>query len=231
MTASARALIFGGTGGIGQAVAVDFRQRGYELVCTSRAAGGEGVLALDPFGDDAGAAFDRLRPLDAVVWAQGANRNDSILDVEVDAFEEVLRANVTFVVATMAELLRRDLLVEGARLCVVSSIWQLLARQTKLSYTVSKSALAGLVRSAAVDLAPKAMLVNAVLPGVVDTSMTRAMLQPEQLAAFEQATGFGRLVQLEDVTSLIGWLCSEQNNGVTGQSIAVDLGYTSGRIV
>ena len=63
------------------------------------------------------------------------------------------------------------------------------------------------------------------LPGVLDTAMTRSMLSAEQITSFERATGFNRLVTLDDVTSTVAFLCSASNTGITGQSIKVDLGF------
>ena len=189
-------------------------------------------VAVDPFDDATGmAALGAVGPLDAVVWAQGANVNDSVLQFDLATHLEVLKANCVFVAATLAELLRVNGLRDGARLCVISSIWQAIARDNKLSYTVSKAALAGLVHSAAADLASRGMLVNAVLPSVTDTPMTRAMLSREQIDGFASATRFGRLTSLDDVASTVVFLCSERNTGVTGQSIAVDLGYSTVRDV
>lgn len=229
------ALVIGGFGAIGAAVTASLERHGFHVLRASRSAGtsDDERIRVDPFtpGGDGLRALDNLGPLDAVVWAQGANRADSLDAFDLESFEEMLRANCTFVAATLARLLARERLATGARLCVVSSIWQTSARQEKLSYTVSKAALGGLVRSAAVDLAPRGILINAVLPGVVETPMTRAMLTPEQLATVSSATGFDRLVSVEDVAALVCHLSSPANTGVTGQSIAVDLGFSVGRRV
>lgn len=208
----------------------------HEVVGTARAVSPVGaaneMVAVDPFDAATGmAALGDVGPLDAVVWAQGTNVNDSVLEFDLAAHLEVLNANCVFVAATLAELLRMNLLRDGARLCVISSIWQTIARERKFSYTVSKAALAGLVHSAAADLASRGMLINAVLPSVTDTAMTRAMLNQEQIDRFTSATGFERLTSLDDVASTVVFLCSERNTGVTGQSIAVDLGYTTVRRV
>ena len=61
--------------------------------------------------------------------------------------------NVGLIARTLAELLARGVVADGARLVVLSSIWQAIARSNKFSYTVSKAALGGLVRAAAADLA------------------------------------------------------------------------------
>lgn len=230
--AATEALVFGGLGAIGTAIARKLEITGSSVMATARSAG-SGALVVDPFAPG-GAGLDQLHglaPLDVVVWAQGANTNDSLLDLDLDSHLEVLKANCVFISATLSHLLRHDLVLDGARLCVVSSIWQGLARQDKYSYTVSKAAVAGVVHAASVDLAPRGILVNAVLPGVVDTPMTRGVLSGEQLHRFESATGFGRLVTLEEVAGLVAHLCSPANTGVTGQSIAVDLGYSVGRLV
>ncbi|MCJ7671268.1 MAG: SDR family oxidoreductase, partial [Acidimicrobiia bacterium] len=180
-----------------------------------------------PFGEAGVAALDGSGPFDAAVWAQGTNCNDTVADTDYDHHVEVLQANLLFVTRTLQHLLAHGGLRDGARLCVISSIWETAVRPNKFSYTVSKAALGGFVRSAAVDLAPRGMLVNAVLPGVLDTPMTRDVLTPEQIRSFEEATGFGRLVSLDDVANAVSSLVSAANTGITGQSIAVDLGYSN----
>ena len=229
-----RVLVIGGSGEIGSAIADRLEAGGDEVLRSSRRLADDapaGAIAVDPFGPAGMDALDGAGPLHAVVWAQGTNANDSVAELDLAVYEDVMRANVTFVAVTMSRLLAAGAVADGARLVVVSSIWQQLTRQRKFSYTVSKAALEGLVHSAAVDLGERGMLVNAVLPSVTDTSMTRSMLSPEQLEAFASQTRFGRLTSLDDVASMVCYLCSDANSGVTGQSIAVDLGYTVGRIL
>ncbi len=226
-----RALVFGGSGAIGAAIALRFAAEGYEVVSTSRH-GGAGLAACDPLGDpDTLRAIADQGPFDAIVWSQGVNLNDSVVDVDLDAFRQTFDANVTFVVASMTMLVRDGAVPDGGRMVVLSSIWQTLARADKFSYTVSKAAIGGLVRAASVDLAPRGILVNAVLPSVIDTVMTRAMLTPEQVDFVASQTGFGRLNTTDDVAGLVISLCGEANTGVTGQSIAVDLGFSHARVL
>jgi 3-oxoacyl-[acyl-carrier protein] reductase len=128
-------------------------------------------------------------------------------------------------------LLASDRLAQGARLCVISSVWQNVARPNKLSYMVSKAALQGLVQSAATDLADRGILVNAVLPGALDTPMTRQNLTSEQIGRIVGMTNFDRLPALGDVAALVGFLCSAANTSITGQFVAVDLGFQNARLV
>lgn len=228
-------LVFGGTGAIGSATVRAAVHRGWTVVPTARhagEAGGVDCVELDPFGPDHFA--DTLAahgPYHAVCWAQGANLNDNVFTFDPNRHFELYKANCMFVLVTLKALLERKLLTPPARLCVVSSIWQIMARQDKLSYCVTKSALQGLVSSASTDLASDGHLFNAVLPGALDTPMTKGLLRPEQINKLKSATKFGRLPSIEHVTSLIMFLCSSENTGITGQFVAADLGMSRVHLV
>jgi NAD(P)-dependent dehydrogenase (short-subunit alcohol dehydrogenase family) len=164
-------------------------------------------------------------PFDSVCWAQGANMSDSIREFDSAAHLELYRVNCLYVLESMAALVgARMLSASGARLCIVSSIWQEQARPNKLSYTMSKAAVGGLVRAASVDLAAHGHLVNAVLPGALDTPMTRAQLTSAQIESMKRLTPFNRLPDLNTLIELILFLCSDSNSSISGQSISVDLG-------
>jgi 3-oxoacyl-[acyl-carrier protein] reductase len=222
------ALVVGGFGALGAAIAAQLEGGGARVLRTSRKthAGIPDTIALDD--DD---VLGGLPMLQAVVWAQGVNVNDRADTHESEDLSRMFEVNVALIARQLRALSAAKRLAPGARLVVLSSIWEGVARPGKFSYTVSKAAVGGLVRAAAMDLAPQGVLVNAVLPGVVDTPMTRTMLSVEQIEQVESATGFGRMVVPEDVASLVGYLCSPHNTGVTGQSIVVDLGFSLGRLV
>jgi 3-oxoacyl-[acyl-carrier protein] reductase len=232
-----RLLLFGASGAIGGAILDAAVARGWQVIAVSRrrpADAPEGIawIATDPL--EAGFSADALRseaPYTSVCWAQGANLNDSVYDVDATRHLEIYNANCTYILVTLQALLTAGLLERGSRLCVISSIWQELARQNKLSYCMSKAALKGLVLSASADLAKDGHLINAVLPGALDTPMTRRNLSAEQIGRLEGGTQFGTLPQLGDVASLACYLCSAENTGITGQFIAADLGYSRVRIV
>ena len=234
-----RILIFGGSGAIGKAISDAALAQGWEVVVTTRQPDpSEGKLfppgpqvhrvTFDPLaGDRATSALDTMSPYSAVCWAQGANTNDSVYSVDLKQHLELYNANCLYILATLQLLLNRRLLTKPARLCVVSSIWQKISRQNKLSYSMTKAALQGLVLSASTDLAADGHLVNAVLPGALDTPMTRSNLSGVQLDRLRSATKFDKLPALQDVASLILYLCSPENTGITGQFIAADLGFSN----
>lgn len=230
-----KCLLFGSTGAIGGAIGQRFRQAGIEVWGVSRGLSNSSpeTVAWDPL-DETSAVPRRLTeqgPFQAVCWAQGMNLNDSIHDFDPAGHRRMYEANVIYIMASLHALLAAGLLGKRSRLCILSSIWQNISRPNKLSYTVTKSALHGLVLSLVNDLGSDGHLINAVLPGALDTPMTRANLTAEQVVAIERATGYGRLATLEDVANTVHFLCSSSNTGLTGQFIKVDLGFSDVRVI
>ena len=232
-----RLLVFGASGAIGGAIVADAASRAWSVTGVARKLPAEGVkgiefYALDPLSDDLDTSFlAKVESFDAVCWAQGANVNDNIGNVDIKRHIEIYEANCVYILTTMQALLRMGKLRSPARLCVISSIWQNLARQSKLTYCMTKAALQGLVLSCSADLAADGHVINAVLPGALDTPMTRKNLNAEQIERLTGATQFGRLPSLHDVSSTVLFLCSPENAGITGQFIAADLGFSHVRIV
>ena len=228
-------LLFGASGSIGAALHEKFAEQSWQVVSVSRdATNGEDQLRWNPLLETSAEILEQLRahgPFDAVCWAQGKNCNDSIYAFDVEQHREVYEANVVYILASLDVLLKAGVLKAPSRLCVISSIWQEIARQNKLSYGVSKAALKGLVLSLANDLGADGHLINAVLPGALDTPMTRQNLSDMQIQAITSATQFGRLANLKDVANAVHYLCSSENTGVTGQFIKIDLGFTDVRVI
>jgi NAD(P)-dependent dehydrogenase (short-subunit alcohol dehydrogenase family) len=230
-------IVFGASGAIGGAVVRSAVQRGWKVTTVARNLPEDPLpsvdsLALDPLNADF--TSSQLTPSTAytsVCWAQGANANDSVYNLDLAVHRQIYEANCTYILITLQALLQGGFLAAASRLCIISSIWQNLARQSKLSYCMSKAALQGLVLSASADLAEDGHLINAVLPGAIESPMTRKNLSAEQINRLSAATGYNRLVSLEDVASLVCYLCSPQNTGITGQFIAADLGFSHVRIV
>ncbi len=228
-------IVFGASGSIGQAICAHFEAQKYLVVGVGRSKNAEHSIIqwngdAKVLNDSIGLLLGNAR-VDAVVWAQGMNFNDDIDTFDLSEHLKMYEANVTYILSTLRALTDFDLLQEYARLCVISSIWQNIARQNKLSYCVTKSALQGLVQSLSVDLGKQGKLINAVLPGALDTAMTRANLSQEQITRLESITPLGSLPNLNDVTSLVAYLCSPQNTGITGQFIAADRGFSNARIL
>lgn len=220
-------LLFGAGGALGSAIGTHLLGQGFTL----HTAGGSTLPAATshfPLSYDApleASSFSSLPSLDAAVWAQGLNCSDTVASFESADLQRLLQGNVLFIASSLQALLAAGRLRRGCRLVVVSSIWQLESRPDKFSYTISKAALQGLVKSCALDLGARGIVINAVLPGVVDTPMTRAHLSAEQIAAITSQSALGRLPQPADIAAAVGFLSSSANRAITGQFLSVDAGF------
>jgi NAD(P)-dependent dehydrogenase (short-subunit alcohol dehydrogenase family) len=220
-----KAIVFGACGSIGGYVFNEFVKEGFDVYGTTTDEKNvtENIIVVT---NDNLEALHLINEIDIVVWANGANCNDNINTYNADVFDGIIDANVSFILNTLNFLLSNNKLRNGAKLVIVSSIWEEFSRDNKLSYSISKSALGGLVKSASYDLSSQNILINNVLPGVIDNEMTRKTLHPDQLEYIKNYSHFGRLVNLSDVYKTIKFLATE-NTGITGQSIKVDLGFTN----
>jgi 3-oxoacyl-[acyl-carrier protein] reductase len=225
-TSTPHALVLGATGLVGDHVCQRLADEGFSVTKSSSRRHENGAVWLTGNQNDDRKSVQSLPLLDAVVWAQGTNSNDNISNVDVTHLRTVLDTNLVFVVATLQALLVEEKIRDGARMVVISSIWEQIARSNKLSYTISKAGLGGLVRAAAADLASKNIKINAVLPGVLDGPMTRSVLTSDQLQSIRNSTNFCRLPTPQEVASVVAFLCSSENSSITGQSITVDLGFS-----
>jgi 3-oxoacyl-[acyl-carrier protein] reductase len=223
-------LLFGISGQIGSEICKFFSQKNKQVIGVSRSKSADAV-EWDVFEQEVPQEIKNLAPFKAVCFAQGANLNDSIYDFDQQKHLDLYKANSLYILAALSKLLNAGSLEPNSKICIISSIWQNIARQNKLSYCVSKAALQGLVNSLAVDLAKDGHLINAILPGALDTKMTLANLSEAQLEKLKQATFFNKLPKIQDVAALSYFLCSEENSSITGQFINVDLGFENAKIV
>ena len=223
-----RALVFGGTGTLGAAVVAHLVATGWDVDIAGRRQH-DGVtvdVSVENWADESARG-----PYQGVVWAQGMNAAGGVLETTPEVLRELYEANVVFVAHSLQQLVAAGALAPGGRGVVLSSVWQLTARAHKLAYVASKAALAGAIPAMAIDMAGHGFAINAVLPGVIDTPMTRTNLSAEQVARVEAETIGGALATAQDVARAVSWLVDAQSRGVNGQSIVVDNGWSSVRHV
>ena len=137
----------------------------------------------------------------------------------------MIDANVSFILNTLHYLIDNNKINNSAKMVIISSIWEQSTRPNKLSYTISKAALSGLVKNVSYDLSSKNILINNVLPGVIDNEMSRKALSDSHMDYIKNYMNFNRLITLDDVYKTVKFLVVD-NTGITGQSFKVDLGFT-----
>ena len=225
-------LIFGGSGILGSAIAEKFKTHDYKVTYGVRTITNPEDQFLLPITD--GPVPDLLKGelFDAVVFAQGANNNDSVINHSPDDLTRLFQANVSFITDTTKALMLHNLIKQKGKIVILSSLWEQLTRQEKMSYTITKAAVGGLVRSMAVDLGnAKGILVNGLLPGVVDSPMARGLLKPAQIENVQSQTPGHKMVIPQDVANAAYLLGCEDNSAISGQSLFVDYGFAIARVL
>jgi NAD(P)-dependent dehydrogenase (short-subunit alcohol dehydrogenase family) len=225
-------LIFGGSGALGTAIAQKFSGEGYEVIYGVRTITDGKVQFQVPL--TTGPVPDLLKGqlFDAVVFAQGANINDSVITSSVEDLNRLFEANVSFISENTKALLSHNLIKQKGKIVILSSLWEQLTRQDKMAYTVTKAAVGGLVRSMAVDLGnAKGILVNGLLPGIVETPMSRGLLSAKQMENIEAQTPGHKLTVPTDVANATYLLGCEDNTAISGQSLFVDYGFAIARVI
>jgi 3-oxoacyl-[acyl-carrier protein] reductase len=234
-----RALVTGGTRGIGAAIARMFAGAGAEVVATgssdtsiARATAVPGVelLAVDLVDAVATEAFANkmaARGFDILVNNAGINKIALAGDLALADWDRIQAVNVRAPMVLCRALVRGMAERGYGRIVNISSVFGDVSRSQRASYTTSKYALRGLTRTLALDYASRGVLVNAVAPGFIDTELTRTVLGEAGMRAIAERVPMGRLGNVEEIARVVTFLASEANSYLTGQHIVVDGGYTS----
>jgi 3-oxoacyl-[acyl-carrier protein] reductase len=217
-------LVFGGTGSLGKETTEYLRKMGHNVIVPLRTK----TQNLDSNNLDLQNELKDVEyKLDGVAWFQGANINDNVQSSEL--FTEIFEANTYFIVRSMKTLFDLEIMSATSRLLIISSVWQNLGKRNKFSYSVSKSAISGIVKSVTADYGSKGISINAILPGVVNNKMTEANLTSEQIGKIQSETPSGALVTSQEIASIANWLLSPESSGIAGQCITVDNGWSDTR--
>lgn len=245
------AIVTGGATGIGRAVAVELARNGANVAFNYFCHPGEPDLAAEAdhtareiaqlevrvfcsvcdirdsaaVGDFVAKAHSALGGLDILINNAGVGRDRALWKLTDEQWETVLDTNLTGsfnMIRAVAPFLRRQ---NDGKIVNVSSVHGVRSEFGLANYSASKAGLLGLTRSAALELGPSNVNVNAVAPGYIRTTRLTESVPAEILDRAREKAVLGRLGDPQDVAHVVLFLCSEYARHVTGVVVPVDGGH------
>jgi 3-oxoacyl-[acyl-carrier protein] reductase len=229
-----RALVTGGSRGIGRAIALELASAGAEVTVGYRSGAGEaeevaretGGRALQADVSDAQQAaqlVEEAGELDILVNNAGITRDGLVARMPDEDWRDVLETNLSSVFYTCRAAARSMMRRRSGSIVNLSSIVGVHGNPGQVNYAAAKAGIIGFTKSLARELGSRGVRANVVAPGYVHTRLTDVL--PEELKRqMVAATPLGRIGSTEDVARAVRFLCSDEASFITGEVLLVDGG-------
>ena len=234
------ALVTGGSGGLGSAIAKALAAQGARVAISGsnvdklerfRAKlGGDHVAIACNLSD--GDAVDRLVPeavdalggkLDILVNNAGITRDNLLMRMKDDEFDEVLKINVEAAFRLMRAAAKPMMKARFGRIISITSVVGVTGNPGQANYVASKAALIGMTKAVAQELASRSITANCVAPGFMTSAMTDALTEQQRDAILAKIP-MGQMGSGEDIGAACAFLASREAGYVTGQTLHVNGG-------
>ena len=228
-------LITGGNRGIGFSIAEEFVAAGHRVAVTARndagPAGSLTVIADVTDGESLDRAFaeveEKLGPIEVLVANAGITRDTLVMRMSDDDFDDVVNTNLGGSFRVVKRATKGMLKAKFGRIILISSVVGLYGSAGQVNYAASKSALVGMARSLTRELGSRGITANVVAPGFIETDMTAALPEDQQLE-YKRNIPAGRFAQPAEVARVVAWLAGDDAGYISGAVIPVDGGLGMG---
>src|SRR4051812_14717296 len=235
------ALVTGASRGIGRAIATRLAAQGATVIAAARgenaaatveaiaAAGGKAELASVDVGDTAAIdalvsrSLTRHGRIDILVNNAGIARDQLMLRMKRDDWDQVIATNLTAAFALTQAVLKPMIRQKGGRIVCISSVVGQSGNAGQANYAASKAGLIGFAKAVAQEVASRNITVNVVAPGLIETDMTRAITGNAR-EDWPAKIPLKRLGTPDDIAAAVCFLASDEAAYITGQVLAVNGG-------
>ena len=234
------ALVTGASRGIGQAIAARLAAAGARVVGTATSQAGADAITAALAGQGGrgavldvndGAAIEALVEaiqkdwggLSILVNNAGITQDNLAMRLKDEDWNHVIETDLTAVFRLTRAVLRGMVRARGGRIINITSVVGSSGNAGQANYAAAKAGVAGMTRALAQEVGSRAITVNCIAPGFIDTDMTRA-LSEAQKTGLTQRIPLGRLGQPEDIAAAVAFLASPDASYVTGETLHVNGG-------
>lgn len=233
-----KALVTGGTRGIGKAISEEFQNNGAKVVVTGTSVTKpkdvhEGItyesLVIDKDADwhrRIDEIVEKYDGFDICINNAGINRVNKIYETQKNDIDDILLTNLNAPLYITSVISKKMIQNKYGYIVNIASIFGVVSKTGRNPYTASKSGLIGVTKTMAIDLGEYNILVNSVSPGFVNTELTRRVLGKEGMKEMRLNIPLKKLAQVSDIVPIVLFLSSDLNTYITGQNIVVDGGFT-----
>ncbi len=237
-------IITGASKGIGAATAILFAQKGYNVVLNYNNSAAAALLlqkSLCEQGHNVIAykanvanklevdlmikeAIYRFGSVDILINNAGISHSSLFTDISEFDWDEMMNVNLKGVFNCCQAALPEMIKNKCGKIINISSMWGVTGASCEVHYSAAKAGVIGLTKALAKEVAPSGVTVNAIAPGIIDTSMN-AEISVEDLADFVNDVPLGRMGTADEVAQLCFFLASDAADYITGQVIGQNGGY------
>ena len=225
-------LVTGGTGSIGSSICTYFNNNGCEEIFSTttnlkKVKSDQDFIKFKELdlNDIEGSNLEQMLDFDVdyLVLNAGLNKDNIFLRMSSDDWNSVINVNLNSSFHLLKHFVKKMVKKRYGRIVFISSVVAHTGNPGQVNYTSSKAAISGLVKSLALELSTRNITVNSVAPGFIQSNMTDK-LNDDQKNAILDRIPMKKLGDSSDIAKAVGFLCSENANYITGQTLHVNGG-------
>lgn len=230
-----KAVVTGGSRGIGYAIAQRLLDDGCEVIATGTSESGDcpegaqyhAVDFLNNLAVEEFCSFLQKSEIDILINNAGINKIGEFSSISLQDFDNILRVNLRAPFQLCQAVIPHMRHQNWGRIVNITSIFGNVTKEYRAPYSSSKFGLHGMTAAMAAEVAEYGILANSVGPGFIDTDLTRNVLGESGMAELKGRIPIKRLGQVDEIAAYVSWLVSRENTYISGQNLMIDGGFTS----